>query len=335
MASESKAWIYTHPSYPTCLQSSTFPLPDQLSDTEIQVRIKSAALNPVDIQLMNVPIWNLPYMGFPKGIGKDFSGTILKAGQDSGFSQGDEVFGLFMSQSRGTLTEVAVMDVKASVVLKKPKDWSWNQAAALPLVWLTARTCIARVEPYIGPNNKKIAILGGSSATGMYTTYIAHKRGWTILSTCSSRNAEFVTSMGAATVVDYTTEDVPSRVRDFAPDAIIDCVGGTGCIGIAKRYVTIVGDKTSRLSMGGPALYLTSPRMVLRKLLGMLGWWSGEVYDCVILEQNADFLREATDIPVEKILIDSTFDYDELKDAFERLNTGRARGKVVVEVDRS
>jgi NADPH:quinone reductase-like Zn-dependent oxidoreductase len=307
-------------------------LPVELADTEIQVQIRSAALNPVDIQLMNVPIWNLPCMGSPKGVGKDFSGSVLKAGKDSGFKQGDEVFGLFMSQSRGTVAEVAVMDVKSSVVLKKPEGWSWNQGAALPLVWLTARTCITSVEPYIGAQ-KKVVVLGGSSATGMYTVYLAKKRGWNVLSTCSGRNADFVKSMGAETVVDYTAENVPSRVRKFEPDAIIDCVGGTDCLGIANRYVTIVGDKTSRSTMGGPALYLTTPRMVLRKLLGMVGW--GEVYDCIILEQNVDYLKEATELPTEKILIDSTFGYDQLKEAFERLNTGRARGKVVLEIDKS
>jgi NADPH:quinone reductase-like Zn-dependent oxidoreductase len=216
-------------------------------------------------------------------------------------------------------------------VLKKPANWSWDQAAALPLVWLTARTSIARVEPYMTSAEKKLVVLGGSSATGMYTVHIARQRGWTVLSTSSSRNTDFVKSMGAAKVVDYTSENVPEAVRAFAPDAIVDCVGGTECLGIARRYVTIVGDKTSRSSMGGSTLYLTSPRMVLRKLLGMIGW--GEVYDCIILEHNAEFLREALELPVDKILIDSVFEFDKAKEAYERLNTARARGKVVVRIE--
>ncbi|KIW03461.1 uncharacterized protein PV09_05230 [Verruconis gallopava] len=334
MVAETNAYFYTHPPYPSCIQKGTLPLPDNIKDTEIQVRIKSAALNPVDIQLMNLPIWNLPYMGFPKGIGKDFSGVVISAGKDSGFQSGDEVFGLFMGSDRGTVAEVAVIDVKkGAVVLKKPGAWSWNKAAALPLVWLTARTSIASVEPYIKPESKRLVVLGGSSATGMYTVHLAKQRGWTVFSTCSSRNSDFVSSMGADIVVDYTTEDVPSRVRSFTPDAIIDCVGGTSCLGIAPRYVTIVGDKTSRSTMGGSALYLTTPRMVFRKLLGMLGW--GEVYDAIILDQNPDYLKESTSLPIEKIYVDSVFDYDDLKKAFERLDTGRTRGKVVIEVDKS
>jgi NADPH:quinone reductase-like Zn-dependent oxidoreductase len=276
-------------------------------------------------------------MATPKGIGKDFSGVVLAAGAESGFSTGDHVFGLFMSSKYGTLAEVIVIDTaqKAgeAVVLKKPKEWSWNQAAALPLVWLTARTSIACVEEYAAAN-KKIVVLGGSSATGMHTVYLAAQRGWSVLSTCSSKNTDFVSSLGAQKVVDYTSTSVPDAVRDFAPDAIIDCVGGTETLGIAKRYVTIVGDKTSRSSMGGSMLYLTSPRMVLRKVLGMIGW--GEVYDCIILAQEPKYLQEAIDtLPAENIVVDSAFGFEKVKDAFERLDTSRARGKVVVEIDRS
>lgn len=325
-----KAWTYTTPGYPECLSLTEQPLPEQLKPTEIQVRIKTAALNPVDIQLMNVPLWSLPYLNNPKGVGCDFSGVVLKSGPSSGFQEGDEVFGLHMSQGKpGTVAEVLVVDASAMPVLKKPKDWSWDQAAAVPLVWLTARTCIACVEPWM-KDSKTVAVLGGSSATGMYSAYLAKLRGWKVIASCSGRNAEFVRGMGADEVVDYTTESVAERVRAAKPDAIIDCVGGTECLGIAKRYVTIVGDKTSRATMGGPAIYLYHPRMVWRWAMGRLGW--GEVYDCVILEGRKDYLEEATRLPREKIVIDSTFKFEQLKEALERLNTGRARGKVVVEV---
>lgn len=89
-----------------------------------------------------------------------------------------------------------------------------------------------------------------------------------MLTTCSSRNIDFVKSMGATSVVDYNTEDVAQTVRQFNPATIIDCVGGTSCIGLVKRYVTIVGDKTGRDSMGGAAIYFWNPKMVIRTVLG-------------------------------------------------------------------
>jgi len=326
---EYKAWTYTHPGYPDCLSETKQPLPEQLKPTELEIHIKSAALNPVDIQLMNVSLWNI--LSRPKGVGCDFAGVVIKAGPEAGFKEGDEVFGLHMSQGKpGTVADVLIVDTATAPVLKKPSNWSWNQAAALPLVWLTAKTSIAAVEPYM-TGSKVIAVLGGSSATGMYTVYLAKKRGWKVVTSCSGRNAEFVKSMGADEIIDYTNESVPEKVKAAGPDAIIDCVGGTECLGIAKRYVTIVGDKTSRLTMGGPATYLWTPRMVYRWLMGRLGW--GEVYDCLMLEGRKDYLQEATELSLDKIVIDSTFKFDQLKEALERLNTGRARGKVIVEVD--
>jgi NADPH:quinone reductase-like Zn-dependent oxidoreductase len=137
--------------------------------------------------------------------------------------------------------------------------------------------------------------------------------------------------MGADEAIDYTVESVPDRVRAWKPDAIVDCVGGTKCPAIAKRYVTIGGDKTARSTMGGSLLYLLYPCMVLRWLWGRFEW--GERYDCIMLDQKKEYLEEAVRmLPVEKIMVDSTFAFEDAKKAFERLNPGRARGKVVVDV---
>ena len=89
-----KAWTYTHEGYPSALKLSNIPAPSTLSSTELHVRVKAAALNPVDVQLMNIPLWPyLPsYVIAPeKGIAEDFSGVVEAAGEDSGFKAGDEV----------------------------------------------------------------------------------------------------------------------------------------------------------------------------------------------------------------------------------------------------
>jgi len=326
-----KAWIYDHQGYPKALKTSTLPTPQAPGLTEIQVRVKAAAINPVDTQLMNIPLW--PYLptalvAAEKGIAEDFSGVVEAAGPESGYKAGDEVFGISMAITTGTLQEIAVIDTKTAVVVPKPSDWSWEQAAALPLVWLTARTTIAAVKPYV--KNKKIAVLGGSSSTGIYAVYLAKQRGWSVIASCSAWNADFVRSMGASDIIDYTTSSVPARVKTFAADAIIDCVGGTECLGLAPRYVTIVGDKTSRMVMGGAAIYLWNPQMLIRSWLGRFGL--SYAYDCVNLELKRPFLEETLRLPQDKIIIDSTYEFDQVREAFERLNTGRARGKIVVRV---
>jgi len=222
---------------------------------------------------------------------------------------------------------------------------SWEQAAALPLVWLTgnirssenltvllidiARTTIANVESHVQKDGR-LVVLGGSSAVGMFVLQLARERGWKVLTTCSSRNTDFAKSMGATSVVDYNTEDVAQAVRQFNPAAIIDCVGGTSCIGLAKRYVTIVGDKTGRDSMGGAAIYLWNPKMVIRTVVGKVGL--GRSYDCVNLEFRKEWLEETLSLDRSKIILDSTWEFDQVVEAFAKLNSGRARGKVVVKV---
>ncbi|THY34115.1 GroES-like protein [Aureobasidium pullulans] len=332
MASAVKAWTFTHEGYPHAIHKSALPAPFRPSATELHVRVKAAALNPVDIQLMNLPIWKyLPKFFAPleKGIAEDFSGIVESAGKDSGYEVGDEVFGITFTLTGGTLQNVAIVNTKSSIVVKKPQDMSWEQAAALPLVWLTARTAISSVELFI-QSNSRLAVLGGSSGVGMYVLQLAAQRGWEVLSTCSSRNAEFVKSMGATRVVDYNTSDVPQAVGEFEPSAIIDCVGGTSCIGLANRYVTIVGDKTGRDSMGGAATYLWNPQMVVRTLLGKIG--VGKSYACVNLKFQKEWLEETLSLDREKIIIDSTWEFDQAKEAFAKLNTGRATGKVIVRV---
>ena len=346
--SEIKAWMYTTSGYPQCLPTS--PTAQNVPSSpptphHVLIRTRAAALNPVDIQLMNLPLFShllqylprLPIIGStlqgPKGIAEDFSGTVITAGQEAAkaFSAGDEVLGLTigLATTAGCLAEVIDVDTRKATMIRKPQAFSFEQAAALPLTWLTARTSIAGCEPYI-KSGGKLLVLGGSSATGMHTVHLAKQRGWQVMATCSGRNASFVQGMGADMVVDYTSENVPAKARQYRPDAVIDCVGGTECLNMAKRYVTIVGDKTNRAVMGGSATYLWQPKMLARWALGKLGY--GVAYDCVNLEFNKSWLGEVVDLPADKIIIDSEFGFGQVKEAFERLDTGRARGKIVVKV---
>ncbi|KAK3389216.1 alcohol dehydrogenase [Podospora didyma] len=335
MGQEIAAWTYTHGGFPKALHQSRLTLDaSPLKPTEIRVRVKAASLNPVDAQMMGFPLWPyLPSFVMPthKGVAEDFSGVVEDAGKDSGFSAGDEVLGLGPFLPTGTLQEMIRVDTKVSVVVPKPADWLWEQAAALPLVWITAQTTIDLVAPYVKSSGGKIAVLGGSSSCGMYAVHIAKQRGWSVIASCSGRNAGFVRGMGADEMVDYKTTSVAERIKAYAPDAIIDVVGGTECLGIAKRYVTVVGDKTNRMTMGGRNIYLWNPQMLIRALAGRVGL--GRSYTCVNLEPKASVLQEVLQIPKEKIVIDSMFEFGQVKEAFERLNTGRTRGKVVVRIN--
>ena len=348
---EPKAWTYTG-GYPKTLKQSTINPPtasslrDSKDDPHMLVRIHACALNPVDIQIMNMPTWRYPWnpwYGEGKGTGNDFSGTVI-AGGKSGFKEGDEVFGLTLqpyAPHGGALGEIADFSTGNALAVLKPKEWTHQKAAAISLVWLTAKACIDAVAKYVDSSkSKRVAILGGSSSAGIYSIMLAKRKGWKVVATSSGRNKEFVTStLGADEHVDYTAEDVRQGVGRFAPDAVIDTVGGTECIALpsSKRYISIVGDKTGRSSMGGPYTYwdywhpLRAGTQWFRWVRGYYGM--GESYDVVILNQRKDWLEDAKNtLTPDDIHIDSVFEFDKAKEAFERLNTGRARGKVVVKV---
>lgn len=336
--SKVKAWIHTKAGYPETLQFKDVSVPAKPAAHHVLVKIHASSINPVDIQLMNLPLFNLPYLSGQKLLARDFSGVVLATSPEvSDYQKGDAICGVipdFMGNS-GSLMEVSHIDTRLACMIKKPAQFSHVQAASLPLVFLTARTSISKVEPDLTKSPasaNRLVILGGSSSTGIYSVKLAKKRGWTVLSSCSHRNTDFVKSLGADEIVDYTTSSnaVVDAVKKFKPDAIIDCVGGTETIGLAKHYVTIVGDKTSRSSMGGAALYLTNPWMLLRYYMGSFGLVPR--YECINLEGRKDWLEELNSFGAEDAVVDTVFSFDKTKEAFEKMNTGRCRGKVVIEV---
>jgi NADPH:quinone reductase-like Zn-dependent oxidoreductase len=342
---EAKAWTYTG-GYPGTLHQTTIHPSKTAQDSHVLIKIHAAALNPVDIQLMNLPSHKYPWSptyDTEKGTGCDFAGTVLSSGS-TGFSTGDEIYGMTLAASKpngGAVAEIADFDMATIVAMKKPKSWSFEQAASVPLVYLTAKQCIESITPFVEQSRtKRVAVLGGSSAMGIYSVILAKAKGWKVVTTSSGRNKEFVMgTLGADEHVDYTTTDVRTGVKSFEPVAVIDCVGGTDCIGLpsSKRYTTIVGDKTGRTSMGGPYTYydywspIIAATQWLRWARGQVGL--GESYDVVILATKKEWLEEATKIlTAEQLFVDSVFPFDEAKKAFERLNTGRAKGKVVVKI---
>lgn len=137
-----RAWTFTN-GHPSTLRLSTIQIPSEkdIQPTHILVKISACALNPVDIQIMNLPHFNLPTLATEKTTVMDFAGTVV-AGGGTSFSPGDAIFGMaFASYAPcgGALAEYAHFDLKTTVAAKMPKAWSAEQAAAISLVWLTAK----------------------------------------------------------------------------------------------------------------------------------------------------------------------------------------------------
>lgn len=389
MSSQAKKWVYTTGGFPNSLKQTTYtpPSPSTLRPTQIQVRTKAFAINPVDVQAINLyrdspsllP-WPLSALAHSSQDQQretccDFSGVVTHAGAEAdGLRVGDEVFGITLAPMSGvgTAGEVLTLDTAPGApvaVARKPAGLDFMAAAAVPLVWLTARVCVEAVAEWVekqrgvsgveagGAEEKWLVVLGASSATGMNVVRLARARGWRVLATCSRRNLKFVRDrLGVEEVVDRTavgegSEALPGEIlrrleaRGVVSSGgsarevvIVDCVGGTDCLLDAAlcpriaRYVTIVGDKRDRASMGGPAIYASHPRMVARWLAGKAGL--GVSYDCVILEAKKEWLEEAArTLSREDVVVDSTFKFDELPMALQLMVEGNITGKIVGVLD--
>lgn len=348
----------------------------EITDEEVLIKIKAAALNPVDEQLAQSGTLLLRFMGAnplpsvdtPWTPANDFSGIITAAGSKSNWKVGDEVFGMKPFgplDGRGTLQEYIVGN-DTWPMIRKPANLKWTEAAALPLVYMTVHDALVKYgklpfNPGKEDQERSVLILGGSSGTGSVGIQLAKKMGLKVVTTCSKRNIDFVKSLGADEVIDYTEgKVVPTALNSqYAPYAVVlDCVGGKEVVSHIDTlllddptaphlgiYVTIVGDKTGRDAMGGATTNYYYPSQALRAFRGRLrdtipawvpfkSWVAGKRYECIMLQPTKEIMDSIPEFlkSIDKVIVDSTWDFSDTPRAYEKLESGRAVGKVIVEV---
>ncbi|KAI5842557.1 chaperonin 10-like protein [Morchella snyderi] len=263
----SLALTFTTPS--STPQVTPSPLPSPLPPTSLLVRVHAAALNPCDTQMLHWPLLRLLKGAGPKGLGRDYSGTVVAVGGDcKDWRVGDEVFGLFFKVGgEGTIREYLVVDPATDPVVAKPASVSHEQAASIPLVALTAFTCLEWLPPpHEDGTPREVVVVGASGGTGVWVTQftdtgtgagsdsgagthadpdadadtgagadaVAKKHyNCNVTAICSGKNASFVASLGADRTIDYTLEPsladalLSRRPKAGHYDLIVDCVGGT------------------------------------------------------------------------------------------------------------
>ncbi|BEI81566.1 hypothetical protein CcaverHIS002_0207260 [Cutaneotrichosporon cavernicola] len=336
--------------------------------SELVIQVRAAALNPVDEQLAQSPPSLLSFLGCaipspskPLVPTSDFAGVVV-ASKSAAYVVGDEVYGQrFSADGNGFLATYVKVEASAPFV-KKPKGLGWTDAAAVPLVYTTVYDALVEWGRLSmeGEEGLSVLVLGGSSGTGHVAVQMAKKMGCNVVASCSGKNAEMVKSLGADEIIDYTTQNVPQAalMSRYAPYAVVlDCVGGTDLLPDLDNllldspqrpelgiYVTIVGDKTSRDAMGGAATNLYTPAQAVRTVLGRLNdhlprWtrgWTGRRYACIKLNPSKDKLESYEKFMEEggKVIVDSVWPFGKAREAYERLESARAKGKVVVEVSK-
>jgi len=301
-------------------------------DGELLVRVRAASVNPLDWHFMR----GAPYLvramaglSRPKPsasrLGADMAGSVEAVGQNvTGFQPGDEVFGGL--EERGTLAEYISVRADA-VVLQKPAGLTFEQAAAVPVAAFTALQALrdkGRVQP-----GQKVLVNGASGGVGTFAVQIAKALGAEVTGVCSTANVGMVASIGADHVVDYTREDFTRAERRY--DLLID-IAGNRSLAETRR---VLAPKGALVVVGGPnkGRWIGPFGRTIRMLLQSPAVSQRMV--SFLAHQNRDdlaVLRELLDAGKVTPVIDRAYRLNQVAEAVRYLETGHARGKVVITV---
>jgi len=204
-------------------------------DGEALVRVRAAGVNPIDWKLREGVRRDVMPMRFPYVPGVDLAGVVEQVGPGvTTVRPGQEVFG---RGAHGSYAEYALAPAQA--LASKPTTVGFDEAAAIPLGATTAWQGLFE-QGHLEPG-QRVLILGGAGGVGLFAVQFARWKGAEVIATASARNADFVRSLGAQTVIDYTTTPVADAARDV--DLVFDTVGGAALAGVwpaLKRAAPLV-----------------------------------------------------------------------------------------------
>lgn len=260
----------------------------------------------------------------------DFSGEVVDVGPDSSVEIGQRVFGkLEPKQQFGTLGEYVVGSREGTVPM--PKGVSMVDAATLGVCGLvTYQSLVPRVKA-----GDRVLINGGSGGTGTFAIQIAKALGCWVTTTCSGANVQLCRDLGADEVVDYRKEDISSVLgrKEYKFDLTLDNVGLPLDLYWNSPDFTKPGAKYTQIGsqVSVPFLYDLAFRFLVPAWLGggqrpfTFGLASTNRED---LANLGGFIRTGEVKPV----IGEVMEFGEVKRGYEKLRTGRSKGKIVVRV---
>ena len=325
-----KAVTYTEFGPPNVLQISELEKPVP-KENEVLVKVRAASVNPYDWHmirgtpfLMRAMMAGLRKPKNPR-VGIDCSGTVEAVGQEvTQFKPGDDVFG----GKAGALAEYLCVPATEGIALK-PANVTFEEAAGVQVAGCTALQALrdsGKVEP-----GQKVLINGASGGVGTFAVQIAKSFGAHVTGVCSTRNVELVRSLGADQVIDYTKEDFTKSDERF--DVIIDNVGTQPLSGF--RAVLQPKGIYIMIGAGGPHEGgLIGPMGRLMQATVMSPFISQKMGMMMAKVSQGDLKTLADLMQAGKVttVIDRTYPLSEIREAVRYLETGRARGKVIVTI---
>ncbi|MEJ8566403.1 NAD(P)-dependent alcohol dehydrogenase [Elongatibacter sediminis] len=324
-----RAVRYTCYGGPEVLQHAVIAKPEP-ADGEVLVRVRAAAVNPLDWHYLR----GKPYIMRPLGagigapadpkLGVDFAGVVEAVGAGvTRFKPGDSVFG----GRSGAFGEYLVIPEDRAIA-KMPTNVSFAEAAAAPIAAVTALQAV-RDHGEVVPGDR-VLINGASGGVGSFAVQIARAFGAEVTGVCSTRNVERVLGLGANHVIDYRHADYTRGDEPY--DVIIDMVGNhsisanRGVLEDDGRLILVgsAGDGDWIGPLTQPVAALIQQPFVPQEVRSMLA-----SLNAADLETLADLMRSGAVRPS----IDRHYPLDRVAEAIAYSETGRAQGKIIIDID--
>ncbi|KAG2772524.1 hypothetical protein PC129_g12679 [Phytophthora cactorum] len=292
----------------------------KLGSQQVRIKVRATAVNFIDCMLMEglgeAFLGKTPSANQPFNIGCDCSGEVIEIGTAAKHLKvGDAIYTMAPFTAFGTLAEYLVLDEEFVAI--KPSNLDFNEAATMPSVALTAYAGMVRHAKL--QKGETVLILGGSSCVGMFAVQFAHAMGVRVITTTSSRNVELVQSLRADQIIDYTKE---KWLEPHSVDAVYDC-------GVEPS----ARNDGAQLVLKNSGRFIILPMTMPVKESEFGAQLVGEVYDTDPSAEKLDTTTKHIESGKAKPIIATVYPFEKVLDAYAKLKTYHARGKLVVEVE--
>jgi len=318
------------------VRASEVPDPEMRED-DVLIEIHAAGVNPLDSKIRDGEFKLLLPYRLPLILGNELAGVVIRVGSRvRRFKPGDEVYGRPDKNRIGTFAEfIAVNEDDLAI---KPKSLTMEEAASIPLVGLTAWQAL--IEKAKLKKGQKVLIHAGSGGVGTFAIQLAKHVGATVATTTSTANIDLVRRLGADIVIDYKKDSFEEILRDC--DVVLNSLDGE----TLKKSLRVLKPGGNLISISGPpdpefARQLGLSR-ILELLMRLLSFRIRRQakrhqvnYSFLFMRASGDQLRQISSLietgAVHSVL-DRVFPFESTKEAMAYVETGRAKGKVVIKV---
>jgi alcohol dehydrogenase len=312
------------------------PLP-AVGHDDLLVKVHAASVNPVDTKIRDGKLKVLLKYRMPLVLGNDLAGTVTAVGAGvSRFKVGDAIYARMEKQRIGAFAEYAV--VREAVAAPKPANLTFEEAASLPLVGLTAWQALIDIGQLQA--GQKVLIHAGSGGVGTFAIQLARHLGAKVYTTVGQRNVELVKQLGADVAIDYRSERFEDVAQDC--DVVLETLGDELLLrsfASVKRggvVVSIGNTPTAKFARewGLNPLLVFVIGLMPRKAM-KAARTRGARYEYLFMRADGEQLREIATLVGNgtiRPVIDRVFPLQEVREALAYSESGRVTGKVVIKV---